>query len=78
MRKTIFAFLSAASLMMATWSNQSYARQTNPGDGTVLPEIVVSCEYKGSHTFQINFDNMSYSVCFQLWKCSYGWDFNFC
>jgi hypothetical protein len=81
MRKTISAFLLAVSLIMATWSNRSYARQNqgdNPGDGYLLPEVVVGCEFKGSHTFQVTFGNVSYSFCIQIWECTYGWETNFC
>ncbi len=77
MKKTISAFLLAASLIMATLSNQSYARQ-NPKDGYLLPEVVVRCEFRGSHTFQINFQNISYSFCIQIWMCNTGLETNFC
>jgi len=74
MKKIISAFLLAASLIIATWSNQSYARQTSQGGPVVLPEVVVECVLVGTYQITYNFIIFSITTCYKLYDCSYGYE----
>jgi hypothetical protein len=71
MRKKFRPFLLAASLIMATWSNRSYARQIEEGD-IVLPEVVVECISLGRIYL------FGDRICIEIFDCSYGFDWQTC